>query len=309
MRSSIDPVVSPVTGKSGCRMMGRVDTIQLSHRYATYLGISVKKTFEGIDQLSVYQCPDTGYCFYYPFNVSGDHHFYEQLQKYDWYYMDWKWEHQIVYEKVLYGQKVLEIGCGKASFISRLSNEKNSLTVGLELNPSAAKGSLPIHCTVENKSIESYSSDHAGLFDWVCTFQVLEHVTDIKSFLTSAIQCLKPNGKLVLSVPNNKSFIRHSYWPILNMPPHHMGLWDEFSLKSLENFFDIEYEGCYFEELQPQHDVLFLTNTLLHFLPKNRVTVKISNLLARMIPKFWLNYFRTKIVGHTVLVIFKKAGS
>lgn len=299
-------VVSPVTGNLNCIKVGEIETNILADIYLSALGIDVQKYFTGIPYLEIFQCQDTGYRFYHPFHVSGNDDFYIQLQKYDWYYMDWKWEHQVVFDDIKKNQRVLEIGCGKASFIKRVTIEKQALTYGLELNPNAALSGLPDNCKIENRYIKSFAIDYPDFFDWVCTFQVLEHVSDVKSFLTDALKCLKPGGKLVLSVPNNRSFIRHSFWPILNMPPHHMGLWDESSLKNLTNFFNLTYERSFFEKLQPHHDVLFLTNQMLRYLPKTRFVAKTVNRVARWVPKFWLNLFRHKIIGHTILIVYTK---
>lgn len=94
----------------------------------------------------------------------------------------------------------------------------------------------------------------------VCTFQVLEHVYGVETFLTACCAALAPGGLLVISVPNNDSNIRYDKRNVLNMPPHHMGLWRAGSLASLVNHFPLVLEGIVKEPLSessvPWHTTL-----------------------------------------------------
>ena len=68
-------------------------------------------------------------------------------------------------------------------------------------------------------------------------FQVLEHIYDVKEFLEHALQVLKKGGKLVIGVPNNEPyFLGYDKYCTLNLPPHHMGLWN---IKVFEKFAPI----------------------------------------------------------------------
>ena len=76
-------------------------------------------------------------------------------------------------------------------------------------------------------------------FSFICSFQVLEHVYEVYGFLNSAIALLKNKGKLIIAVPNNNPyFLKHDKYHTLNLPPHHMGIWDERSLKFIGKLFD-----------------------------------------------------------------------
>ncbi|MBI5713101.1 MAG: hypothetical protein HZC38_06710 [Chloroflexi bacterium] len=121
--------------------------------YQQQLGIDVSKYFAGLESIQIYKCLDTGYRFYYPFNVDGDGAFYEALQKFDWYYMDWKWEHQITSEMIKPTDKVLEIGCARGGFLNRVK-EMGAESVGLELNRSAAEAAHARGLTVLDQSIQ-----------------------------------------------------------------------------------------------------------------------------------------------------------
>ena len=200
--------------------------------------------------IQIYRCPESGYRFYYPYRP-GDSKFYEALQAFDWYYMPWKWEYDMCMQRIDKEQYVLEIGCGEGDFIQKVYEQKQAHCIGLELNE-AIKAPSP-EVKILHDSIEDYSQQNPESFDVVCSFQVLEHIVDIRSYLESSIQALKKGGLLVICVPNNGSFLQYDDENILNMPPHHMGLWNEESLKNLVNYFSIDLEGIHLEPLQKYH--------------------------------------------------------
>jgi 2-polyprenyl-3-methyl-5-hydroxy-6-metoxy-1,4-benzoquinol methylase len=68
-------------------------------------------------------------------------------------------------------------------------------------------------------------------YDAVCLFQVLEHMHDISGFFKHVRAFIKPQGKLIISVPNNNPYLYvNDKLHTLNLPPHHMGLWTGSSL-------------------------------------------------------------------------------
>jgi SAM-dependent methyltransferase len=99
--------------------------------------------------------------------------------------------------------------------------------------------------------IEVHAQKRPAYYDVVCSFQVLEHVYDVKNFIENAIKALKPGGRLIMSVPNNEPyFLRHSKYETLNLPPHHMGLWNKEVFQNLPKLFpialkDVIYSGSY----------------------------------------------------------------
>jgi hypothetical protein len=54
---------------------------------------------------------------------------------------------------------------------------------------------------------------------------------------------LKPGGKLIIGVPNCEPwFRRFDKYEILNMPPHHMGLWNEKVFRAIQDIFGIRLD-------------------------------------------------------------------
>jgi hypothetical protein len=63
----------------------------------------------------------------------------------------------------------------------------------------------------------------------------------VNSFILSCLKILKPGGKIVIGVPNNNPYIhKYDVYHTLNLPPHHMGLWDKNSLTHLQNFYPMK---------------------------------------------------------------------
>ena len=296
---------SPLTGKEGVSELSKIPCDYIIDGYAKSFGIDVSGVFDNVSDVKILQCNSTGLKFYYPFNLAGDGKFYVELQSHPWYYMGWKWEHQVVFDYLGPNETVLEVGCAKGDFLSKLSQKVKAVT-GLELNENAASIAQSLQLPVEVATIEKHASTRAEKYDTVCSFQVLEHVADIKSFLQASIDVLKPGGKLILCVPNNDSFIKNSPDALLNMPPHHMGLWDKNSLQSLTKVFPITLRETFYEPLQNYHYKVYLLGLVSKYV-KSRMLAKtlnrgISILKLHKLVHLW----RKKVIGHSILVIFNK---
>ncbi|PDS23140.1 class I SAM-dependent methyltransferase [Flavobacterium branchiophilum] len=304
----MENILSPLTKNSEAVFERRIKTKQLISDYYKSFNIDVSDYFTNLDYISIYKCINTGYRFYYPFNLSGDSKFYEHFQKFDWYYMPWKWEHEISKNYINDGDKLLEVGCGQGAFLKKI-NELYSLdkSIGLELNESSKNDYGKFQ--VLNERIEDYSVNNKDSFDVVCSYQVLEHIADVNSFIASKIACLKPKGKMIISVPNNDSYLKNDDFN-LNMPPHHMGLWTENSLKNLCNIFPLKLIKVHLEELQEYHIHTYLgseynlkyKNKLIQsIVRKFHVLVGVYSKKAEKIKSNRLN-----IIGHTILLVYEK---
>jgi len=302
-------VKSPVTGSYNTVLEREIPCSRLIEAYKKELCIDVAKYFSGIDKVSIYRCLDTGYRFYHPAGISGDGAFYQQLEKFPWYYMDWKWEHSIAMEHIKAGSSVLEIGCAKGSFLEKLRKSGSSVT-GLEMNSRAMEECAAKKIDVHPDSIEEFSKNSTKRFDTVCSFQVMEHVHDIQGFIRSSLKSLNPGGTMIISVPNNDSLMIKDNEQILNAPPHHAGLWDMNSLIKLQDYFDIKIKAIHLEPLQEYHLGVFFK------MADKKVREKISSkfgafspLINRIAPRFThaaIAAVRESILGHTILIVFKK---
>ena len=164
-----------------------------------------------------------------------------------------------------------------------------------------------------NSGVEIIESDYSkipvkyyGAFDVVCSFQVLEHIADVKSFLEKAINLLKKGGKLIINVPNNDSYIKFLDTSFSQFPPHHMGLWNEKSLSNITKFFPIEFVKILKEPLQKYHISGYNCAISKRIFGNHNFLVRVNNKILSYMPHFIYYPFLKYIKGHTILIIFNK---
>ncbi len=298
---------SPLSGSSNIKHIRSIIPQTLIDKYKKKLNIDVSSYLNSINRVDVYEDVETGYRFYYPFDLSGDDHFYRQLQQFDWYYMPWKWEHMKSATYVNENFKVLEIGCAKGDFLQKLKSEYKADVVGLELNQEALKEGISKELQIYPDPIQEHAQHNEYKYDVVCAFQVLEHISNVSSFIQASIKCARKGGKIIFSVPNNHSFSKYDEKnDILNMPPHHMGLWNKKAFISLQDIFDIKLHEIAFEPLQPYHVDWYIDVLERRLLP-NKIFRKIyDNLNIRSLLEKRILKRRETIKGHTILAVFEK---
>ena len=297
---------STLVPNSIARHMCDIPAKRVIKGYKQY-GIDIRKNFSDLRQISIYKCDKSGYSFYLPSSLAGDSKFYESLQDFKWYYLPWKWEHEIALSYLNDGQSVLEVGCAHGAFLKGLNSRfKMSRSIGLELNESTPSDAESFK--IVNLEIEEFQKENLESFDVVCSFQVLEHVHEVHRFLQAKINCLKSGGKLLISVPNNDSFVGKNF-SVLNMPPHHMGLWNKVSLKYLEQLFPIRLVDIHYEPLQEYHVESYVYSAFYSKYPRwignplkilNKLTGRYKDILSETAAK------RMEINGHTIFAAFSK---
>jgi 2-polyprenyl-3-methyl-5-hydroxy-6-metoxy-1,4-benzoquinol methylase len=310
-RSNLPPeIASPVVSNKKAMLIDTIDLRSIARQYRNRYGLDIYAHLESpVPKLAGrYFCSATGYEFFHPPRLAGLSTFYEELQQYPWYYVPWKWEHEIAKSYLRKGDQVLEVGCGFGFFLKRISDDMGVLCTGLEFNAKAR--SSGVFGNIREDSIQSYAARHPEGADVVCTFQVLEHVYEVGPFLTACCAALQPGGLLVISVPNNDSNIQYDKRNVLNMPPHHMGLWRARSLASLVNYFPLVLEGVFTEPLSdasvPWHTTLRHAKSI-GYLPA-LVLAKLRYFGARS--RFDSETTRLKDItpDHTITCVYRKMG-
>lgn len=301
-------VLSPITCSNSVTLLKTIKSAQLIKDWNYTYQIDISEELRGYEEIYLYQCDKTRLRFFFPFDVAGSGKLYEQLQKFDWFYMPNKWEHQVSLLDLADSKRILEVGSGTGSFIKMAM--KIGLDIkGIEFNEAAIQVAQAQNLPVEYHDLNSIVKLYPKEFDAVCSFQVLEHLSKPKEFLELLIQALKPNGKLILCVPNSDSFLRYQY-NLLDMPPHHMTQWSEYSFRALESFLPIKLEKVVREPLAVYHtsgylraygdhfrSIPFLSGLSIIFL--NRYTISIyEKLLNTGLRKF--------LVGQSLYVQFRK---
>ena len=126
--------------------------------------------------------------------------------------------------------RLLDLGAGTGNFLA--SNDSRWDVVGVEPNDSARE-------IAQGKGVPMYVdsaqlADHS--FDIITMWHVLEHVWDYDSQIIELKRLLKPDGHLIIAVPNYKSDDASYYgkfWAAYDVPRH---LW-HFSQTSIKTIF------------------------------------------------------------------------
>ncbi len=299
----MNDIYSPLVHNTAATLKEVIVSNKIKELYLKTYGIEVN--FE-VKNIYKFECQKSGYEFFYPFYLGGDSSFYEQLQRFDWYYMPWKWEHQKAAEYVRKGDNVLEVGSGSSSFIEHLS-KKGVQATGLELNELAVQLAQDKGFNVLRENIETHSQNYPSQYDLVCSFQVLEHISDVHSFIDGMVKCLKPGGILIVCVPNNDSFIKKAEWNILNMPPHHMGLWNRKSLSYLSEIFPLENARLLFEPLQTYHYNYYQSIEEKRILSIPIIRSVYYRLNLNKVASKFIYWFSKYIKGHSIMGVYSKA--
>jgi SAM-dependent methyltransferase len=295
---------SPLATKSDkIKLVAVFQTNQIIKNYAL-LGIDVTRFFKETE-IKLFKCNKTGYRFFYPFSSIGDALFYEELSKNRKNYYSRRWEHSEALNYINNSDLVLEIGSGFGSFLSLLKENK-IVSKGLELNPYAVEKCNNEGLNVEEKLIQDEAKINKKQYDVVCSFQVLEHIVDVNSFIKSSIETIKNGGKLIVGVPNNNPYLFiNDKFHTLNIPPHHAGLWNKEALKSLENLFPIKLEKLIFEPLSGNYS--YFIDSYMNNL-KNKFMKKAIVVIHRFMPKALKILICTFVNGRNVIAIYKKIG-
>ena len=241
-------IKSPVTNKYNVILEEELNCQLIIDTYERDYNIDVSKYFLDIESVKIYKCLDTGYRFYYPFSLSGDSNLYEELQKKPGYY-GLRQEHKTAKAFIKPNDLILEIGCGSGLFLEDLQ-EQGIICTGLEFNEDAVQVGRCKGLNILSQDICDHAKENKGKYDIVCNFQVLEHIYSVHSFLEASFDTLKPDGNLIIVVPNNNPFLyKYDKYHTLNLPPHHMGLWDKESLLNLQKVFSIKVKRLIVEQL------------------------------------------------------------
>ena len=157
---------------------------------------------------------------------------------------------------------LLDVGCGKGRFLAAARNA-GWHGVGIEFSDASATFAKEMY------GIDVIVGDFASVslsqqFDVVTLWHVLEHLADPIAALQRAASILRPGGRLVVSVPNNRSLqakLGGDEWFHLDLPRHAF----HFTPRSLEVMvnragLDVARIGYFY----PEMEVVGLVQTVLN---------------------------------------------
>ncbi len=140
--------------------------------------------------------------------------------------------------------RILDVGCGKGLVLAELA--KLGWTVqGTELDAVSASVALSLGVTVATQALECCRFEPQS-FDMITFFHSLEHLPNPILVLRAAQRLLKPNGLLVIEVPNFASPYARMFkgdWFHLDVP-RHLSHFDPGSLRHLLSLSGLDVSVC-----------------------------------------------------------------
>ena len=308
-------VISPLTNSENVTRLETIAAEDIVSLWKDMLGLDISEELSAVGDINYCECSTSGLRFFSPM-TTGSEKFYEMLQKYEWYYLEEKKEYDIAAPYVRADDSVLEVGCGRGAFAAKINTRAY---IGLEFSQVAKSMAATAGLDVRTESVERHSEKYEEKYDVVCSFQVLEHVSAIRSFIHACVRCLKPGGQLIYSVPSADSYVALQANSILNMPPHHVSHWPETALRFVANEFGLSVQALEFEQLSDVHVRSFAnvlcTTAIDNLLNRKQVLVDCSRraVLVRRVARA-IGYLLAKGLqdqrmrprGHSVTVVFRK---
>jgi 2-polyprenyl-3-methyl-5-hydroxy-6-metoxy-1,4-benzoquinol methylase len=296
---------SLLSGSDNVTLIETVSAEKLITCWQTEFQIDITKELNGVPEIFKYRCNDTGLSYFSPKNIAGSDWFYEQLELIPWYYQKDKWEYRIARHELRQCESVFEVGCGTGEFLKILGEDAHDVA-GIELNGRAAALARQADLNVSDESLDQVGTIHKEEFDAVCSFQVLEHVSDPASFIRTMIGLVKPGGRLVFAVPNSGGFEGLGY-DLLQNPPHHMSWWTADCFRSLPSLFPIGLEKILAEPLAREHIENYLLWHIRHLRERSRHYRWIFNWITlRIYRRFLMAGLRRFCTGHALYAQFVK---
>lgn len=190
-------------------------------------------------------------------------------------------------------KNLLDIGCGTGAFL-KTAKDDGWRVFGIEPNEKA-RDIANKSCEGSVFNIEKLEIFKTHSFDVITLWHVLEHLPNLDAQALILKTLLKPNGTLVIAVPNYKSYDAKYYknfWAAYDVPRH---LW-HFSRESILRLFKT-VEMKVVNTLPMVFDAFYVS----------LLSEKYKNSLLKIIPAFfigWLSNSKAKRSGEYSSIIY-----
>ena len=120
-----------------------------------------------------------------------------------------------VYAQPYLSGKILEVGCGTGRGLEILVKAADHYT-GIDKYESLTRELQKQYPQADFKAmvIPPFLGIEDNSYDFVVSFQVIEHIQDDKAFLQEIHRVLKPGGKAIISTPNKELTLTRNPWHI-----------------------------------------------------------------------------------------------
>ena len=219
----------PITGEPATRHVQFVKARFLVSAWKLVFGVPTRPSFGDVERFGLWESP-TGLYFFDPM-IEGDQEFYAKfharlIEAGLWSPNSIRTEFEIAARRIAPGQRVLDVGCGFASFRAVIPYADY---VGLDPNLPADNRAAGIF----KQTLQDHLREHAEAYDVVCSFQVIEHVASPTHFFSEMVRAARPGGLVIVGVPHIPSALTRIPNFLLNAPPHHLTWWTPKALEIL----------------------------------------------------------------------------
>jgi len=188
----------------------------------------------------IVRCAGCKFCFANPF-VAGDARFYSLAYERTG-YPPWKWEYQRTRQALLElngrqslrPARLLEVGAGNGAFIRQVTPDliRKDHVLCTEFSDFGrnAIANLGVQCVPQD--VRELSADGDGRFDFICMFQVLEHLDRLDDLFDHLSSLATDAAHLFVAVPNGGRIeFNELNGSLLDLPPNHVGRWNRQSFE------------------------------------------------------------------------------
>jgi 2-polyprenyl-3-methyl-5-hydroxy-6-metoxy-1,4-benzoquinol methylase len=189
----------------------------------------VRSSFAGIERFGLWESP-TGLYFFDP-PREGDNLFYSRF--YAWLKSRRLFDTETLREEFFMtaarippDARLLDVGSGRGAF-RQCVPQANYTGLDPHFSESA------IAPGVRNETLARHLVENEARYDAVCSFHVIEHVSDPKALFGEIMRAVKPGGLVCVSAPHVPSATTRIPNFLINAPPHHLTWWTKNALIEL----------------------------------------------------------------------------
>lgn len=302
----------PLCHSSNLKELEILPLADLASVYQSLCGHDIRDQYQ--QDVKMLGCNECGLIHFDPL-IAGNEAFYNALQHKPWYYSDDKEEFHFGRKWITNQDDVLEIGSGKGAFAKGLNCKSYT---GLDFSQKAVDMAAAQGITIRRETVQEHARSHTGKYSFACSFQVMEHVTEVREVIQAQLDCLRSGGKLLIAVPSEDSYLKKAFNLVLNLPPHHMSRWPDQSFHFIAQSFGVKLLELHHMPLAAMHYHDYAFNLLMESFRKRwnipyrsldrslkAQSARIFSLVGAKLLRH--GFFSTnKPVGHTVIAVFEK---
>lgn len=144
---------------------------------------------------------------------------------------------------------VLDLGCGTGEFLDVIASEvKEYCGVDVDkVDIERARQLFGLDNLHASSFFDFFLGQQNDFYDFITAFEVVEHIDKPLLFFENISRMIKPNGRIVISMPYRDRMWADMYdW---DYPPFHLSRWNEESVNYIASKAGLEVESVVFTDI------------------------------------------------------------